>query len=993
MPEAQGRYRYKAFLSYAREDEATARRLHRALESYVLPRAARLIHQNWLSRRPVRPIFRDQEELVPGPDLAARLQAALEQSEYLIVICSPAAVASKWVAQEIKRFIALGRADRVLSVLVAGSPFAETKGLDAAQECLPGPLRADPTRPSALFVDWRGDAARRREPFLRIVAAMLELGSLDQLVRRDALARRHRNRLYFGGAIIVAALAWFAGTSIVEAGHNRSRAFATAAQVAIDQGKYDVATGYSILALPSPTGSLFDLSIPEARSTAVRANYLNDLIRPGTGLVSMSNDGRYGLALAKQSVELFDLQHDRRIGSYPWLEYSGLSNARFSDDGRYAVGPGRRGNGIMLVETKSGRTMIWPTTTLIGGFSMATDAPIAITNDAYSAANRIAIAVRAVPSGRLLANLPVTGQPDALAISAHGHYAAAAYGRKVTLWALASQTGRVVMRVPAQSGFEGQPQISFSPDERFLVVDTGQDGMLIDVVSGRAILKHRHLKRLGEQPFESFSTRNTIMVAPNEGDGATVWDLRNPSASRTIGRRTPVEAVSVSTDGKIIATASPEGRILLWDTASGRAIDNVNRAPGRLGSMRFAVDAKQLILEGISLWDASARRAPTIIDPSGARISDVAISHDGGLIAGIDDDGALTIASRSGAILAKASTAIERADRLAFSPDDRLIALHGPAGVNRIFLARSGREATMFANGLFNGVGISAVAFAPDGRSAAIGLSNATIALVDLRSGAVRFWLRGHGNEVQLLAYSPDGHQLASGSLDLTVRLWNSSDGTLEATLAPHNRPPAELDYARDGRRLLVSYDGGGSVWDTRSAHRLQDFPLTDAFEPRLRFAASDRRIIASTGQVWDGRSYELLTIEKPSEILVASSTGSLLVSRELKLWDAIDGNSTIVLKPGPSANAAAVAPGDAFVVGGFDDGTLRIWVPPLVDGGRALSARLCRQADGRSTHLSMEDLSNPLVRTAVQRSDAEPCATSRELLSHFWHDLFASKS
>ena len=87
--------RYRAFISYSHLDYAAAVDLHYRLERYVLPSATRAAGGGLnYARQPLRPIFRDEAELVPGQDLPRRIGAALEASEYLLVVCSPNAVAS-----------------------------------------------------------------------------------------------------------------------------------------------------------------------------------------------------------------------------------------------------------------------------------------------------------------------------------------------------------------------------------------------------------------------------------------------------------------------------------------------------------------------------------------------------------------------------------------------------------------------------------------------------------------------------------------------------------------------------------------------------------------------------------------------------------------------------------------------------------------------------------------------------------------------------------
>src|SRR5215831_12045148 len=111
--------KYWAFLSYSDRDRSFAERLQASLETYRIPRrfVGRLTPAGPAPRQ-LRPIFRDRSELAAEADLGASIDEALLNSAFLIVLCSPAAAASRWVAAEITRFRALHGSDRILTVLV-----------------------------------------------------------------------------------------------------------------------------------------------------------------------------------------------------------------------------------------------------------------------------------------------------------------------------------------------------------------------------------------------------------------------------------------------------------------------------------------------------------------------------------------------------------------------------------------------------------------------------------------------------------------------------------------------------------------------------------------------------------------------------------------------------------------------------------------------------------------------------------------------------------
>ncbi len=124
---------YYAFISYKREDKKEAKRLQHQLEYYRLPNQLRKDNPDLPEY--VRPVFRDMTDLEVG-ELSTLIHEALEQSHYLIVVCSPRAAQSKWVNDEVEYFISLGKQDKIIPYIIEGIPHAE----DPSEECYPPAL-------------------------------------------------------------------------------------------------------------------------------------------------------------------------------------------------------------------------------------------------------------------------------------------------------------------------------------------------------------------------------------------------------------------------------------------------------------------------------------------------------------------------------------------------------------------------------------------------------------------------------------------------------------------------------------------------------------------------------------------------------------------------------------------------------------------------------------------------------------------------------------
>ena len=213
--------RYAAFLSYSHRDAAAAGRLHRRLETYRLPK--RLAgSQGARGTVPLRlwPIFRDREELPAATDLSQTVREALAQSGALIVLCSPHAAGSLWVAEEIRVFRELHPDRPVLAAVLDGDP----------PDCFPSALRAfgrDGTWHEPLATDLRRGRDGAHLGLLKLVAGITGVG-LDALVQRDAARKIRRVTTVTAVAVIamllMTALAWFALDARREAERQRSEA-------------------------------------------------------------------------------------------------------------------------------------------------------------------------------------------------------------------------------------------------------------------------------------------------------------------------------------------------------------------------------------------------------------------------------------------------------------------------------------------------------------------------------------------------------------------------------------------------------------------------------------------------------------------------------------------------------------------------------------------------------------------------------------------------
>jgi hypothetical protein len=258
-------YTYSAFISYKHIASTNfAAKLELALKTYAKP----------LLARPLR-IFRDEKHLVPGPDLPLLIEKALDASEFMILIASPAAAKSPWVLNELDRWCrVLGRTDHLMIVLVDGDivPTEDPRRIDwnkttALPEMLVAHLDASP-----LYVDMRSTLAERdltleHPGFKRAVnsiSARLRCLDPNEMLGEEILHHRRNLRLRNAAlgtlsilALSLGVISYIAYEKAQEAQHERNGALTRESQLlanestrAMAEGRFEEAIEYALRAVP-----------------------------------------------------------------------------------------------------------------------------------------------------------------------------------------------------------------------------------------------------------------------------------------------------------------------------------------------------------------------------------------------------------------------------------------------------------------------------------------------------------------------------------------------------------------------------------------------------------------------------------------------------------------------------------------------------------------------------------------------------------------------
>ena len=195
---------FDAFVSYSHAaDGQLAPALQWAIQRFAKP---------WYRTRALR-VFRDESALSANPHLWSSIQTALDESDWFILLASPAAVASEWVNRELDHWLSTKSQDRILVVLTDGTWEWDATAHALTGTAVPPLLREVFTdEPRHLDLRWaRAETdldmrnARFRDGVAQLASPVRGIPK-DELESEDILLHRRALRLARGGVTVLVLL-------------------------------------------------------------------------------------------------------------------------------------------------------------------------------------------------------------------------------------------------------------------------------------------------------------------------------------------------------------------------------------------------------------------------------------------------------------------------------------------------------------------------------------------------------------------------------------------------------------------------------------------------------------------------------------------------------------------------------------------------------------------------------------------------------------------
>ncbi len=460
---------------------------------------------------------------------------------------------------------------------------------------------------------------------------------------------------------------------------------------------------------------------------------------------------------------------------------------------------------------------------------------------------------------------------------------------------------------------ESVHDLAFSPDGNELALTDGNELVVLNARGMTEQLRWR--SRHGWVMTLAYSPKGNILASASLDGTLALWDPKDGSLLRELSlEKKGPSTLAFSVDGRWLAAGSALGRLLLVDLSTNDSVRPLDIGKTGVSSLVFSPDGKLLVVGDTSNLVRLFRLADGKEQKSAkgeSSIRSLAVADDGSLVAwGEQDEGTFLWEPASGrALPLPTGTDTPRPLNLGFSPDR--VGLWAVTDDKSLWRFSTVDRRPMSRHMLAEPGDLRVAAWDAARTRVAIATDVPSVSIWQT-DGAKRLGTLGSASApIRCLAMSQDGAHVATGAKDGLVRLYSLGEGPGLRSLAQGGEVEA-LAFSSDSSLLATGgSDGGVALWRVSDGQRLGTLIEPRAIAVRsLRFLPQSDILVAAsyqavrTWRVTDGqRLARVETPDDPIKTLDVSGDGRLLVTNgargKVTLWDPLAMRRTGTLELG----------------------------------------------------------------------------------------------
>ncbi|KAK3841824.1 MAG: WD40-repeat-containing domain protein [Linnemannia gamsii] len=333
------------------------------------------------------------------------------------------------------------------------------------------------------------------------------------------------------------------------------------------------------------------------------------------------------------------------------------------------------------------------------------------------------------------------------------------------------------------------------------------------------------------------------------GKDAQLWNVDSGVPKSVLrGHTEGIERVSFSPVHNIIATASRDGTVKLWDSQTEECLVCLKGDTGEAAKIMFSPNGMQIAMCSgmrVCLWNLSITKSEYH-----AMVSGQCTPPQPGRSSSKADDQSeqqTTLVRKLDIVAIELATHVANAVTAPmFSPDGNEVSVGTADEVVMRFDTQSGEALTPL--GGYVGI-VTCIDYSLLGDMIATGGEDKTARIWSREKGELKLQLSGHKNRITTIAFSPCSKDVATGSADSTIRLWSSSLHGPCKRLAGEGGSILCLAYSPDGRFLISGCENRlMHLWDPSTYTLLTTVGDFMAGVKSIRWKATPGGLVLLTG-------------------------------------------------------------------------------------------------------------------------------------------------